>query len=76
LSAGEGRVMWTVVYVAPDEATAEQVKEKLVAEGFLVKVRSAGASRAGGGVFEILVPQAEAEEANELLNDTWALGKR
>lgn len=68
--------MWTVVYVAPDQATAEQVKEHLTAEGFLVKVRQAGSPRAGVGVFEVLVPEAEAEEANELLNESWALGRR
>ncbi|MBC7347672.1 MAG: glutamate decarboxylase [Clostridia bacterium] len=68
--------MWTVVYVAPDEATAEQIKEHLTAEGFLVKVRAAGGPRACAGAFEVLVPEAEAEEANDLLNQNWSPGGR
>ncbi|MGB9920621.1 MAG: glutamate decarboxylase [Moorellales bacterium] len=68
--------MWTVVYVARDEATADRVRDCLVAEGFLVKVRAAGSSRTGAGAFEVLVPEAEAEEANQVLNEVWSPGGR
>lgn len=66
--------MWTVVYVAPDQVKAEKVKERLSVEGFMVKLRPAGASKTCQGTIEVLVPEVEAREAIETLNDSWARG--
>lgn len=57
--------MWTVVYIASNEATAEVVKEFLLGEGFLATVRQA--SGLTDPAFEVLVPETEAEEANEVI---------
>ena len=66
--------MWTVVYIAPNMAVAEMLKEMLAKEGLLVMLRSVGIPHFGAsGSVEILVPEAEAEEAHELLFT--ALGK-
>ncbi len=60
--------MWTVVYIAPNRATAEALKELLTAEGLLVTLRPTGIPHSGdGGAVEILVPKSEAEEAHEIL---------
>ncbi len=60
--------MWTVVYIAPSRAIAENLKNFLTAEGMLVMLRPVGSPQGGElGAFEILVPESEAEEAHELL---------
>lgn len=65
--------MWTVVYIAPNRATAEMLKEVLTNEGLLVMLRSAGVPHLGdSGSVEILVPESEVEEAHEILSN--ALG--
>lgn len=56
--------MWTVIYVAPDQATAERIQKKMESEGFWVRIRL---SRHAGGQFEVLVPSGELEEAQEVL---------
>jgi hypothetical protein len=56
--------MWTVIYVAPTAKIAERIQDKLTAEGFLVKIRQVGESRQ----YEILVPQGELEEVQDVLN--------
>jgi hypothetical protein len=56
--------MWTVIYIAPSAKMAEKIQDKLTAEGFLVKIRQAGLSKQ----FEILVPEGELEEIQEVLN--------
>lgn len=62
-------LMWTVVYIAPNRITAEQLKSVLTAEGLLVNLRSSGVPHLGdSGSVEILVPESEAEEALEILN--------
>ncbi|HEY0827295.1 MAG TPA: glutamate decarboxylase [Bacilli bacterium] len=57
--------MWKVIYIAPSERTAERIKQKLSDEGFLVQVRAVNLSK---NYFEILVPQTEVEEVQEVLN--------
>ncbi len=57
--------MWTVIYIAPSAKIADRIKERLTAEGFLVKIRQANEAKAQ---FEILVPEAELEEIQEVLN--------
>lgn len=61
--------MWTVVYIAPNRATAEMLKNYLDGEGLLVMLRSVGVPHLGdSSSVEILVPESEVEEANEILS--------
>jgi hypothetical protein len=61
--------MWTVVYIAPNRATAEMLKNYLTAEGLLVMLRSVGVPHLGdSSSVEILVPESEVEEAHEVLS--------
>lgn len=63
--------MWTVIYIAPNKQSAENLKEALTREGILVSLRATGLQSASGGShFEIMVPQGEAREAHEILNET------
>lgn len=62
--------MWTVIYIAPNRTNAEIIKEILSVEGLLVMLRPAGIPHFGdGGAVEVLVPESEAESAQEILND-------
>lgn len=61
--------MWTVVYIASNKVLAEQIKTVLSNEGLLVMLRPLGVPHLGdSSTFEILVPESEASEANEILN--------
>ena len=60
--------MWTVVYIAPNRETAEAIKEALGREGILATIRPVGLNNTGTGNFEVLVSEAEAEEAHELVS--------
>lgn len=57
--------MWTVIYIAPTEKIAERIKQELTNEGFLVKVRPVNVAKSQ---FEILVPEGELDEIQEVLN--------
>lgn len=57
--------MWKVIYIAPTANIAERIKQKLSDEGFLVQVRAINLSK---HQFEILVPEGELEEVQEVLN--------
>jgi hypothetical protein len=57
--------MWTVIYIAPTANIAERIKDRLTEEGFLVQVRGVSMSK---NQFEILVPEGELEEVQEVLN--------
>jgi len=57
--------MWTVIYIAPTEKIADRIKTKLTEEGFLVQVRSINLTK---NQYEILVPEGELEEVQEVLN--------
>ncbi|WNR43353.1 glutamate decarboxylase [Paenibacillus roseipurpureus] len=57
--------MWTVIYIAPTAKIAERIKQRLTEEGFLVQVRSISLSK---NQFEIVVPEGEVEEVQEVLN--------
>lgn len=59
--------MWKVVYIASNKATAERVKEILTREGLLVNLRVATAAGGQSGPVEVMVPQGEAREAQEIL---------
>ena len=66
--------MWQVIYIAPNRQAAEQLKETLSREGILVSLRGTAVSTNSGNTHvELLVPQGEAREAHEILNE--ALGR-
>lgn len=58
--------MWKVIYIAPTAKIAERIKEKLSKEGFLVQVRAINLSNQQ---YEILVPEGELEDVQEVLSD-------
>jgi len=58
--------MWTVIYVASDEDEANNLRDKLIGEGFLVKTRSLG--KENDNLYELLVLETEVDEALEVLN--------
>ncbi|MCZ8513426.1 glutamate decarboxylase [Paenibacillus filicis] len=57
--------MWTVIYIAPTSRIADRIKHRLTEEGFLVQVRAINMTK---NQFEILVPEGELEEVQEVLN--------
>jgi hypothetical protein len=57
--------MWTVIYIAPTVKIADRIKQDLTSEGFLVQVRAISMTK---NQFEILVPEGELEEVQEVLN--------
>jgi hypothetical protein len=60
--------MWTVVYLAKNKKQAEKMSEAITREGVLVKIQpvSKGANEEES-YYEILVPEAEVEEAHSIL---------
>ena len=60
--------MWTVLYVAPGMSTAQRLKELMETEGIMVQLRPLGLRVADKTPnVEILVPESEIEEAQEVL---------
>ncbi|NLJ81362.1 MAG: DUF2007 domain-containing protein [Firmicutes bacterium] len=60
--------MWTVVYIAPNRPVAEMLKELLENGGVLCMLRPLGVPHLGGAAsIEILVPEGEVAEANEVI---------
>jgi hypothetical protein len=57
--------MWTVIYIAPTAKIAERIRQKLTEEGFLVQVRPINLTKQQ---FEILVPEGELDEVQEVLS--------
>jgi hypothetical protein len=57
--------MWTVIYIAPTPKIADRIKERLTEEGFLVQVRAINMTK---NQFEIVVPEGEVEEVQDVLN--------
>lgn len=53
--------MWIVVYVTGRRAEAERIRALLVGEGFLAETR-------GEGTYEVVVPEAEAADAQEVIH--------
>lgn len=58
--------MWTVIFIAPSAKSAESIEERLTNEGFLVRLRQTNAIKQQ---FEILVPESELDEVQEILKD-------
>lgn len=60
--------MWTVVYMAQSKEIASKLQELLTNEGILVKIRPINKNHdSGDNYFEILVPEAEVEEAHSVI---------
>lgn len=59
--------MWTVVYIAQSKAELEKIQNALINEGLLTKIRQIGKDKNGQGLFEILVPQCEVDDASVVL---------
>ena len=57
--------MWTGIYIAPTEKIADRIKNRLTEEGFLVQVRSINMTK---NQYEILVPEGEQLDVQEVLN--------
>ncbi|HZK58231.1 MAG TPA: hypothetical protein VFD17_07955 [Clostridia bacterium] len=58
--------MWIVIYISNTHQHADDVKEVLTAEGFLVKIKPINENDKKGAC-EILVPRTEAEECHSAL---------
>lgn len=58
--------MWTVIYIAQSDKQTENIKNRLESEGFLVRTRQTNMAKQQ---FEILVPEAELDEVQEVLNE-------
>ena len=58
--------MWTVIYIAPNAKTSELIQDRLTEEGFLVRVRQTNIAKQQ---YEILVPETELDEVQEVLKD-------
>ena len=57
--------MWTVIYIAPTAKVADRIRERLTGEGFLVQIKAINLAKQQ---YEILVPEGELEEVQEVLN--------
>ncbi len=60
--------MWTVIYIAQSKKMSEIIEKLLTEEGMLVKVQAVSKKlESEQGYYEILVPESEAEEAQNIL---------
>jgi hypothetical protein len=67
---GACRNMWTVVYMAQSKEIAVNLQKFLTDEGILVKLRPISKDEEkSNDYFEILVPEAEIEEAHGVIID-------
>lgn len=64
--------MWTVIYVAQSREGANELQNMLSSQGVLVKIRQIGKGKNSDGLFEVLVPETEVEDACVILEQ---LGK-
>lgn len=58
--------MWTVIYIVSGRKAAEKIQKQFTEEGFLVKLRQVSIAKEQ---YEILVPEAEIDEVQEVLKD-------
>lgn len=60
--------MWTVVFMAQSRQIAEELREVLMKEGILVKLRSINKEQESDkDYFEVLVLETEVEEAHSII---------
>lgn len=63
--------MWTAVYIAQNRKIADRIERLLTEEGMLVKIQPISKKMEDrDGYFEILVPEGEAQEAQNILYET------
>jgi len=61
--------LWTVLYIATSRSVAQRIKDYMEAEGILVRLNPLGIKvKENNANFEVLVTEAELEEAQEVLN--------
>jgi len=61
--------LWTVLYIAPSRSVAFRIRNFMEAEGILVRLRPLGLrTNDHSAEYEVLVTEAEVEEAQEVLN--------
>ena len=58
--------MWTVIYIAQSLKISEQIRDKLIAEGFFANIRNAHVAKQQ---YEIIVPESELDEVQEVLKE-------
>ncbi len=58
--------MWTVVYISQNDTLANELAQIFEQAGILAKIRTV-AEETGGCSYEILVPDAEVEQAHNLI---------
>lgn len=61
--------MWTVVYVAQSRNGASRLKGTLSQQGILVKTKLVGRKKNQDGIYEILVPETEVDDACSILEE-------
>lgn len=62
--------MWTVLYIAPSMSMANRLKDLMETEGILVRLRPVGLMiNENTANIEVLVPETELEEAQEVLTN-------
>ena len=59
--------MWTVVYMAMNQETALRVEDAIRSEGILVKTREIMKSKRHDHCIEVIVPESEAQEAQNII---------
>ena len=57
--------MWQVIYIASSKRQAEQLRDRLMNEGFLVKIQPMGSEESDS--YQVLVPEGEAAEVVEYI---------
>ena len=63
--------MWTVIYIAKNKKAAEKTERLLTQEGMLVKLQPVSkGTEQEDGYFEVLVPEGEAEEAQNIIYES------
>lgn len=63
--------MWTVIYIAQSKKMADKIEKALTKEGALVKIQPVSKKlQDEDGYYEVLVPEGEAEEAQNILYET------
>lgn len=55
--------MWTVIYIAQSKDGANKLQNRLNEQGVLVKTRQICKSKRSEGIYEILVPETEVQDA-------------
>lgn len=59
--------MWTVVYIAQSRHEMEKIEKALCEQGVLVKIKKIGKNNDDNGLYEILVPKSEVDDAYIIL---------